>query len=166
MGTHALFSAGVEYRALKLVVVDEQHRFGVTQRSQIMAKGSMPNLLMMSATPIPRSLAFTVFGDLEVSSIRDMPPGRKPVKTHLASQSSEKRVYDFVRRELAAGRQAYFVYPLIGDDESPGEGGLKNAVSMAERLATEIFPEFSTALLHSRVDEEEKRRRLGHTLHG
>ncbi|MDR2608768.1 MAG: ATP-dependent DNA helicase RecG [Treponema sp.] len=158
VGTHALFSAGVEYRALKLVVVDEQHRFGVTQRSQIMAKGSMPNLLMMSATPIPRSLAFTVFGDLEVSSIRDMPPGRKPVKTHLASQSSEKRVYDFVRRELASGRQAYFVYPLIGDDESPGESGLKNAVSMAERLAAEVFPEFSTALLHSRVDEEEKRR--------
>ncbi|MDR1174793.1 MAG: ATP-dependent DNA helicase RecG [Treponema sp.] len=158
VGTHALFSAGVEYRALKLVVVDEQHRFGVTQRSQIMAKGSMPDLLMMSATPIPRSLAFTVFGDLEVSSIRNMPPGRKPVKTHLASQSSEKRVYDFVRRELDAGRQAYFVYPLIGDDESPGESGLKNAVSMAERLAVEIFPGFSTTLLHSRVDEEEKRR--------
>ncbi|MDR2303096.1 MAG: ATP-dependent DNA helicase RecG [Treponema sp.] len=158
VGTHALFSAGVEYRALNLVVVDEQHRFGVTQRSRIMAKGRMPDLLMMSATPIPRSLAFTVFGDLEVSSIRDMPPGRKPVKTHLASQSSEKRVYDFVRRELAAGRQAYFVYPLIGDDENTGDSGLKNAVSMAERLAAEIFPEFSTALLHSRVDEEEKRR--------
>jgi len=156
-GTHALFSRDVVYRNLRLVVVDEQHRFGVTQRQAIMAKGQAPELLMMSATPIPRSLALTVFGDLDVSVIRDMPPGRKPVKTHLAKESNEGKVYDFVRRELAIGHQAYFVYPLIeGGDESD----LKDAVSMAERLAREVFPGFPLALLHSKVDEEEKRQTM------
>jgi ATP-dependent DNA helicase RecG len=164
LGTHALFSEDVVYRDLRLVVVDEQHRFGVTQRGLIMAKGNMPDLLMMSATPIPRSLALTIFGDLDISTIRDLPPGRKPVKTHLARESNEGKVYDFVRKELAAGRQAYFVYPLIEASE-PGTGqqgslwaDLKDAESMAGRLAAEVFPEFSTALVHSRIDEEEKRR--------
>jgi len=156
-GTHALFSRDVVYRNLRLVVVDEQHRFGVIQRQAIMAKGSVPDLLMMSATPIPRSLALTVFGDLDVSVIRDLPPGRKAVKTHLAKESNEGKVYDFVRRELEAGHQAYFVYPLIeGGDESD----LKDAVSMAERLAEEVFPRFPLALLHSKVDEEEKRNNM------
>ncbi|MDR1108079.1 MAG: ATP-dependent DNA helicase RecG [Spirochaetaceae bacterium] len=161
IGTHALFSRDVLYKKLRLVVVDEQHRFGVIQRSQIMAKGTSssspgtPDLLMMSATPIPRTLALTVFGDLEVSVIRDLPPGRQPVKTHLARESNEERVYDFVRKELAAGRQAYFVYPLIEVNE---KRDLKDAVSMAERLGREVFPEYPTALLHSRLDEEEKRR--------
>jgi ATP-dependent DNA helicase RecG len=168
-GTHALFSRDVAYNNLSLVVVDEQHRFGVLQRQAIMAKGqitngdlsqggadqsSPPDLLMMSATPIPRSLALTVFGDLDVSVIRDMPPGRKSVKTHLAKESNETRVYEFVRRELEAGHQAYFVYPLI---EGGDENDLKDAVSMAERLSKEIFPKFPLALLHSKVDEEEKR---------
>jgi ATP-dependent DNA helicase RecG len=161
VGTHALFSKDVVYRNLRLVVVDEQHRFGVTQRQAIMAKGyssrvspGTPDLLMMSATPIPRTLALTVFGDLDVSVIRDLPPGRKPVKTHLAKESNEARVYSFVSRELAAGRQAYFVYPLI----EANEGDLKDAVSMADRLAGEIFPQYATALIHSKVDDEEKRR--------
>jgi ATP-dependent DNA helicase RecG len=167
-GTHALFSRDVTYKDLLLVVIDEQHRFGVLQRQAIMVKGSQPDLLMMSATPIPRSLALTVFGDLDVSVIRDMPPGRKPVRTHLAKESNEGKVYDFVRRELAAGHQAYFVYPLIeGGDLSPeptvqtsprDENDLKDAVSMAERLAGEVFPDFPVALLHSKVDEEEKRK--------
>ena len=156
-GTHALFSRDVEYRNLRLVIVDEQHRFGVVQRQAIMAKGGAfpPDLLMMSATPIPRSLALTVFGDLDVSVIRDMPPGRKPVKTHLARESNGQKVYDFVHRELSAGHQAYFVYPLI---EGGDENDIKDAVSMAQRLAKEVFPAFPLALLHSRVDEEEKRR--------
>jgi ATP-dependent DNA helicase RecG len=153
VGTHALFSRDTVYRDLRLVVVDEQHRFGVTQRQAIMAKGDYPDLLMMSATPIPRTLALTVFGDLDVSVIRDMPPGRKPVKTHLAKQSNEGKVYDFVSRELAAGRQAYFVYPLI----EAGTSDLKDAQSMAERLARQVFPRYKTALVHSRLDEEEKR---------
>jgi ATP-dependent DNA helicase RecG len=154
VGTHALFSKDVVYSNLRLVVVDEQHRFGVTQRSLIMAKGRHPHLLMMSATPIPRTLALTVFGDMDVSVIRGQPPGRKPVITHLAKESNEQKVYDFVRRELAAGHQAYFVYPLI---ENGGELELKDAVSMARRLSKTVFPSFPAALLHSKIDEEEKR---------
>jgi ATP-dependent DNA helicase RecG len=158
LGTHALFSQDVEYRNLRLVVVDEQHRFGVIQRSLIMAKGDHPDLLMMSATPIPRTLALTVFGDLDVSVIRDLPPGRKPVRTHLAKQSNEGKVYDFVQKELTAGRQAYFVYPLIeAADAVSRAADLKDAQSMASRLAEEIFPSYSVALIHSRIDEEEKR---------
>jgi len=157
VGTHALFSKDVRYKNLKLVVVDEQHRFGVMQRSLIMEKGDSPHLLMMSSTPIPRTLALTVFGDMDVSVIRDLPPGRKPVKTHLAKGSSEDRVYDFVRRKLEAGSQAYFVYPLI---ESGDGNNLKDAVSMAERLAKKVFPGFALALIHSRLDEEEKRQTM------
>jgi ATP-dependent DNA helicase RecG len=161
VGTHALFSADVVYRKLRLVVVDEQHRFGVIQRSAIMAKGlssrqpGTPDLLMMSATPIPRTLALTVFGDLDVSVIRDLPPGRKPVKTHLARESNEGRVYDFVENELAAGHQAYFVYPLI---EAGERGDLKDLVSMAEKLGSRIFPRYPLGLIHSRLEEEEKRK--------
>jgi len=155
LGTHALFSKDVTYKNLKLVVIDEQHRFGVTQRSLIMSKGENPSLLMMSATPIPRTLAFTVFGDMDVSVIKDMPPGRKPIKTHLAKESNEMKVYDYVKRELEQGRQAYFVYPLIeGGDE------IKDAVSMAERLAKEVFPKSKTALIHSKLPEDEKRQTM------
>ncbi|MCL2229711.1 MAG: ATP-dependent DNA helicase RecG [Treponema sp.] len=152
VGTHALFSNDVEYKNLGLVIIDEQHRFGVTQRSLIMSKGDTPSLLMMSATPIPRTLALTVFGDMDVSVIKDMPPGRKPVKTHLASVSNEQKVYDFARKELEKGRQAYFVYPLIegGDD-------IKDALSGAERLSKEIFPKCKTAVIHSKLPEDEKK---------
>jgi ATP-dependent DNA helicase RecG len=157
VGTHALFSRGVVYSNLNLVVVDEQHRFGVTQRQAIMAKGDHPDLLMMSATPIPRTLALTVFGDMDVSVIPDLPPGRKPVKTHLAKESNEAKVYDFVRKELAAGRQAYFVYPLIEADLNKG---LKDAESMADRLGRQVFKGLRVALVHSKLDEEEKRRTM------
>jgi ATP-dependent DNA helicase RecG len=160
VGTHALFSRNVMYRNLRLIVVDEQHRFGVTQRNAIMVKGDHPNLLMMSSTPIPRTLAITVFGDLDMSEIHDLPPGRKPVKTHLARQSNEGKVYDFVAKELAAGRQAYFVYPLIGDTEGRVDdsgSGLKAAVSMAEHLSKKVFPAYPVALVHSRLDDDEKR---------
>jgi ATP-dependent DNA helicase RecG len=162
-GTHALFSRDTVYRNLRLVVVDEQHRFGVTQRQAIMEKGDRPNLLMMSATPIPRTLALTVFGDLDVSVIRDMPPGRKTIKTHLAKTSNADKVYDFVRKELAAGRQAYFVYPLIeasGQDTESSAAwlkDLKDAETMAAHLSQAVFPQFSVALIHSRLDEEVKR---------
>jgi ATP-dependent DNA helicase RecG len=158
VGTHALFSQDVVYRNLCLVIVDEQHRFGVTQRQAIMNKAaSLPDLLMMSATPIPRTLALTVFGDLDVSVIPGLPPGRKPIKTHLAKESNEGKVYDFVHRELAGGHQAYFVYPLI---ESGEEGELKDAESMVRRLSKDIFPGFKAALIHSRLEEEEKRRTM------
>jgi ATP-dependent DNA helicase RecG len=169
IGTHALFSADVSYRNLRLVIIDEQHRFGVMQRNRIMEKGAAegpastpapPELLIMSATPIPRTLALTVFGDMDVSVIRDMPPGRKPVETHLARGASEGRVYEFVRRELAAGRQAYFVYPLIeaAEDEEKPAAAIKDAASMYRRLSAQIFPEFGAALIHSKVEEEEQQR--------
>ncbi|MCL2758857.1 MAG: ATP-dependent DNA helicase RecG [Treponema sp.] len=155
VGTHALFSNDVEYKNLKLVVIDEQHRFGVTQRSLIMSKGDDCGLLMMSATPIPRTLALTVFGDMDVSVIKDKPPGRNPVKTHLAKESNEKKVYDFVRKELEQGRQAYFVYPLIeGGDE------IKDAETMAQRLSDEIFKGYKTSLIHSKLPEDEKKKTM------
>ncbi|MDR0444110.1 MAG: ATP-dependent DNA helicase RecG [Treponema sp.] len=155
VGTHALFSRDVAYKNLKLVVIDEQHRFGVTQRALIMTKGDNPDLLMMSATPIPRTLALTVFGDMDVTTIKDMPPGRKPVKTHLAKESNEAKVYDFIRNELDAGRQAYFVYPLIDGGED-----IKDAVSMAERLANEVFPNHRVDLIHSKLSEDKKRQTM------
>ena len=154
-GTHALFSRDTIYKNLKLVIVDEQHRFGVTQRKAIMAKGDYPNLLMMSATPIPRTLALTVFGDLDVSVIRDMPQGRKPVKTHLSKTSNAKKVYDFVRKELARGYQAYFVYPLI-ETSAAWLQDLKDAQTMAKKLSEQVFPQYPVALIHSRLDDEEK----------
>ncbi|MFQ3548075.1 MAG: ATP-dependent DNA helicase RecG, partial [Termitinemataceae bacterium] len=161
IGTHALFSRDVRYHRLKLVIIDEQHRFGVLQRAAILAKGEYPHLLMMSATPIPRTLALTVFGDMDVTVIRDMPLGRKPVKTHLACQTNERRVYDFVRKELVQGHQAYFVYPLIeGDSDNGTQGNLKTAQAMAVRLQREIYPEYRVALVHSRLDEEEKRKTM------
>jgi ATP-dependent DNA helicase RecG len=154
LGTQALFSDEVEYKSLRLTVVDEQHRFGVLQRLALSRKGPLPDLLMMTATPIPRTLALTVFGDLSVSSIRTMPAGRKPIVTHLSKAGNEPKVYEFVRRLLAAGRQAYFVYPLIGESERLE---LKNAVAMEEKLKAEVYPEFKVGLIHSRLKEEEKK---------
>ncbi len=157
LGTQALFSDEVEYRNLRLTVVDEQHRFGVLQRLALSRKGPLPDLLMMTATPIPRTLALTVFGDLAVSAIRTMPPGRKSIVTHLAKAGNDGKVYEFVRRLLAAGRQAYFVYPLIGETESSRGAELKNAQAMFERLKAEVYPEFKLGLIHSRLKEDEKR---------
>jgi ATP-dependent DNA helicase RecG len=158
LGTHALFSDEVDYRDLRLAVVDEQHRFGVLQRLALGRKGHLPDLLMMTATPIPRTLALTVFGDLAVSTIRTMPPGRKPIETHLARAGNEAKVYDYVRRLLEAGRQAYFVYPLIsGGTAASARAELKNAEEMYERLAREIYPGYKVGLIHSRLKEDEKR---------
>jgi len=158
LGTHALFSDEVEYRDLRLAVVDEQHRFGVLQRLALGRKGHLPDLLMMTATPIPRTLALTVFGDLSVSTIRTMPPGRKPIETHLARAGNEAKVYDYVRRLLEAGRQAYFVYPLIsGGTAASARAELKNAEEMYERLAREVYPGHKVGLIHSRLKEDEKR---------
>jgi ATP-dependent DNA helicase RecG len=136
------------------VIIDEQHRFGVAQRLSLLSKGRQPDLLSMTATPIPRTLALTVFGDLEVSSIRSMPGGRKPIETHLARHGNEQKVYDFVRRELAAGRQAYFVYPRIDDT---GALALRDAESMWQELDQTVFLEFRVGLVHSRVPVDEKR---------
>jgi ATP-dependent DNA helicase RecG len=166
-GTHALFSGDVAFRRLGLVVVDEQHKFGVRQRLAMLAKGEAPDLLLMTATPIPRTLALTAFGDLDVSTIRTMPPGRLPVVTHLARQANVEKVYRRVREELDKGRQAYFVYPVIGageagdEDAAPGAArAVKDAESAFRRLRGEIYPDLEVALIHSRVGEEEKQRAM------
>jgi ATP-dependent DNA helicase RecG len=151
-GTHALFSDEVAYHNLGFIIIDEQHKFGVLQRKALMEKGECADLLLMTATPIPRTLALTAFGDLEVSTIRTMPPGRRPVVTHLAREGNEEKVYRWVRGQLEMGRQAYFVYPLIGESESLV---VKDAESAFRRLASEVYPGISIALVHSRVDEGE-----------
>jgi len=155
VGTHALFGSDVTFKNLGLAVIDEQHRFGVEQRRKLTDKGLAVDVLALSATPIPRTLALTAFGDMDVSSIKTMPPGRLPVETHLARMGNESKVYEFVRRELQKGNRAYFVYPLI---EESDKSNLKDAQNMYSHLSTEIFPEFKTALVHSRIEEEDKRR--------
>ena len=157
IGTHALFTEDVKFKDLGLAVIDEQHRFGVTQRQALASKGERPDLLYMTATPIPRTLAMTAFGDLDVSTIKTMPAGRKPVETHLTREGNEQKVYNFVSRELDKGRQAYFVYPLIEQSEKLD---LKDAVSMFEDLK-KAFPHKKIGLIHSRIDEEEKDRTMG-----
>jgi len=154
IGTHALFSDDVEFKDLRLVIVDEQQRFGVLQRLAIGAKGRKPDTLMMTATPIPRTLALTVFGDLSVSTIRTMPKGRLPIITHLAREGNEAKVYEFVRRELAAGRRAYFVYPLVDRSDKLE---LKDAEAMYSHLSRQVFPEFKGGLIHARLPEDQKR---------
>jgi len=152
VGTHALFSPAVRYRHLGLAIVDEQQRFGVRQRGSLLAKGEAADLLMMSATPIPRSLALVLFGDLGLSELREMPRGRLPVITHLTRQGNEGRVYERVREEVRRGGQAYLVHPLIGTEA----GGAREAEGMFRRLKRETFPELRLALLHSRVPEPDK----------
>lgn len=158
IGTHALFSSDIVFHDLALAIIDEQHRFGVEQRRALTEKGLAPDILALSATPIPRTLALTAFGDMDVSSIKTMPKGRKPIETHLTRLGNERKVYDFVRKELQAGHRAYFVYPLIEESEKTN---MKDAESMHHILGKDIFPDFKGALIHSRKSEEEKRQIMG-----
>ncbi len=169
VGTHALFTEEVRFCDLRFVIIDEQHKFGVQQRARMMAKGKTPDLLLMTATPIPRTLTLTFFGDLDVSTIRSMPPGRKPVVTHLARAANERKVYEAVRKELERGMQAYFVYPRIGEETAGSNGSnggagvtgeLKDAEAMGRYLREEFFPEQRVEVIHSRVPEEEKSERM------
>lgn len=170
IGTHALFSRNIQYKKLQLAIIDEQHRFGVTQRESIIDKGRVtfggkahtPDVLMMSATPIPQTLALTAFGDLDSSIIKSMPSGRKPVKTLLTLMGNEWKVYEAVRKELAAGHQAYFVYPRIGEDsqENADDKSLKSAENMFEFLSTKVYPGTSCALIHGKVSEEQQKKIL------
>ncbi|MBU8914357.1 MAG: ATP-dependent DNA helicase RecG, partial [Spirochaetales bacterium] len=153
IGTHAVFTESVRFRNLRYAIVDEQHRFGVLQRLALTQKARQPDLMLMTATPIPRTLALTVFGDMSVSTIRTMPAGRKTVETHLARQVNERKVHEFVGRELAAGRQAYFVYPVI---DASGKLDLRDAEGMWTRLKDEVYPEYEVGLVHSRLKEDEK----------
>jgi ATP-dependent DNA helicase RecG len=118
VGTHALLEPQVQFHRLGLVIVDEQHRFGVLQRKELMEKGATPDVLVMTATPIPRTLSLTLYGDLDVSVIDEMPPGRVPILTRVSSEANLPGVWDFLRREIAAGRQAYVVYPVIEQSKS------------------------------------------------
>lgn len=167
IGTHALFSKQIIYNDLQLAIIDEQHRFGVVQRESIIAKGRTvsdkninlePHLLMMSATPIPQSLALTVFGDLDISVIKSMPEGRLPVKTHLIKEENEWKAFEAVRSELKRGHQAYFVYPAIDSEDFNTE--LKSAEIEFQKLKNEIFSEFKCGLIHSKLPQEEQEETL------
>src|SRR5439155_6561291 len=155
VGTHALVQSDVGFARLGLVVIDEQHRFGVMQRATLRAKGLHPDVLVMTATPIPRTLALTVYGDLDVSVIRDTPPGRLAIRTLAKPESRRDEVYEFVREQLDAGRQAYVVYPLV---EESSKVDLKAATEMADHLAQEIFPAYRVGLLHGRLKGDGKER--------
>ena len=172
IGTHALLSEGVEYRALGLVITDEQHRFGVAQRASLAAKARQPpHVLVLSATPIPRTLSLVIYGDLDVSVIDQLPPGRTPVQTFVVGEDKRQRMYGFVRKLAGEGRQAYIVCPAVEEGEEPehappspcaGSGGpgaasdLKAAVPYAQYLRTEVFPDLRVGLVHGKMKPRDK----------
>ncbi len=153
IGTQALIQSELEFPRLGLVVVDEQHRFGVMQRAALRHKGSSPHALVMSATPIPRSLALTIYGDLDISVIDQLPPGRPEVKTKWLSPEEQQRAYELVRKQVASGRQAFVICPLVEESEVLQA---KAAVTEYERLSREVFPELRLGLLHGRMSAAEK----------
>ncbi|HEY4648149.1 MAG TPA: ATP-dependent DNA helicase RecG, partial [Gemmatimonadales bacterium] len=152
VGTHALLQEGVTFKRLGLVVIDEQHRFGVEQRAALIGKGVAPDVLLLTATPIPRSLALTLYGDLDVSTLRERPPGRGLVRTALRHRNQRERVFDFVRAECLKGRQAYVVLPVIEESE---RADLRAATTMAHTL-TARWPELGVGLVHGRLKAEER----------
>lgn len=156
IGTHALIEDPVQFKDLQLVVIDEQHRFGVEQRAALRRKGAHPHLLVMTATPIPRSLALTLYGDLDLSVMDEMPAGRQPVRTFVLTPNERERAYSLIRSQIQAGRQAFIVYPLIEESEKMED--LKAAVDDHERLSKEIFPDLKLGLLHGKMRPEEKDR--------
>jgi ATP-dependent DNA helicase RecG len=155
VGTHALVQDNINFHRLGLVVIDEQHRFGVAQRAALRAKGLHPDVLLMTATPIPRTLALTDYSELDVSKITDLPPGRTPVRTSATPESRRDEVYRLLREELDRGRQAYIIYPLVEGSEKVD---LKSATEMADHLQAEIFPAYRVALLHGRMKTDAKGR--------
>jgi ATP-dependent DNA helicase RecG len=153
IGTHALVQEGVEFKNLSLVVIDEQHRFGVAQRNILKEKGNHPDVLVMTATPIPRSLALTLYGDLDVSIIDQLPPGRKPIETLWYEEKDRAKALEAIRKTVAAGHQVYIVYPLVEESE---KSDLRAATEMAEHLQSEVFPDLRIGLLHGRMKSAEK----------
>ena len=160
IGTHALLSEGVRFARLGLVVTDEQHRFGVGQRAALSAKAAgQPHVLVMSATPIPRTLSLVIYGDLDVSVVDELPPGRTPVDTFVVGEDKRQRMYNFVRRLVGEGRQAYIVCPAVEEGEESEDGrplDLKAAVSYAETLRTQVFPDLRVGLVHGKMKSREK----------
>ncbi len=161
IGTHALLEDKVEFDRLGLVIVDEQHRFGVLQRMKLMRKNSdvQPDVLVMTATPIPRTLALTLYGDLDVSVLDELPPGRTPVATRVVSDERAEEVWEFVRKVVNGGQQAYVVYPVIEENEEK-DTGLKAAIKMYDELRKKILPDLKVGLLHGRMTAEEKERMM------
>jgi ATP-dependent DNA helicase RecG len=153
VGTHALIEEDVEFQRQGLAIVDEQHRFGVMQRLRFIEKGGQPDVLVMTATPIPRTLALTLYGDLDVSIIDELPPGRKQIVTKQVSEDRIEQVWSFVKKQVEAGRQAYVVYPVIEESETQA---MKAAQKMHEHLAREVFPELRIGLMHGRLPASEK----------
>ena len=156
IGTHALLSEGVDYAELGLVITDEQHRFGVAQRAALSAKARRPpHVLVLSATPIPRTLSLVIYGDLDVSVIDELPPGRTPVQTFVVGEDKRQRMYGFVRKLVGEGRQAYIVCPAVEEGEDEG-AGLKAATTYAQGLQTEVFPDLRVGLVHGKMKPKEK----------
>jgi len=153
VGTHALIQESVDFQNLGLVIIDEQHRFGVMQRAVLRGKGLNPDVLVMTATPIPRTLSLTVYGDLDVSVIDEMPEGRKPIKTYWRTEKSRSKIYQFIRQLVAKGAQAYVVFPLVEESEKLD---LKAATDSYEKMQKGFFAEFRLGLLHGRMNSEEK----------
>jgi len=153
VGTHALIQESVSFRRLGLVIVDEQHRFGVMQRAALKMRGANPDFLLLTATPIPRSLALTIYGDLEVSAIDERPPGRKPIRTRLFHEEDRTEAYELVKEQIKKGHQAYVVYPLVEDSE---KSDLKAATTMAKELAETFFSDCTVGLIHGRMKNQEK----------
>ncbi|MBU1782494.1 ATP-dependent DNA helicase RecG [bacterium] len=156
LGTHSLIQKGVSYHRLGLCIIDEQHRFGVMQRLSLQKKGQdqkKPDILVMSATPIPRTLALTLYGDLDISTISELPPNRQEIRSFCRSEDDLNKIYEFMKKEISKGRQAYLVYPLV---EESKELNLKSATKMVEELQKEVFKEFKLGLLHGRMKVSEK----------
>ena len=158
VGTHAIIQEGVEFKKLGLAVIDEQHKFGVAQRAVLRGKGYNPHVLVMTATPIPRTLALTVYGDLDISIIKELPKGRRPIVTYWVEEDRRDEIYDFIKEELKNGRQAYVVCPLINKgpvarDQGPGKAA---AIETFEKLKNEVFTDHEVGLLHGRMDSKEK----------
>jgi ATP-dependent DNA helicase RecG len=153
IGTHALLEGDVAFEKLGLAIIDEQHRFGVEQRLKLMEKGGNPDVLVMTATPIPRTLALTVYGDLDVSIIDELPPGRKPIVTRHVAEDRVEQVYSFLKSQIDSGRQAYVVYPLVEESETQS---IKAAQKMHEHLSQHVFPELAIGLLHGKLPTAEK----------
>ena len=154
VGTHALIQEGVEFANLGMEITDEQHRFGVMQRAELKRKGANPDVLVMTATPIPRTLALTVYGDLNVSIIDEMPPGRQKIDTRWVPEGKRQDMYQFIEKQIAQGRQAYLVYPLVEESEKLED--LKAATEMAEHFQNDVFPHLKVGLIHGRMRAEEK----------
>jgi len=165
IGTHALISEGVQFKDLALVITDEQHRFGVNQRSLLTEKGDSPHVLVMSATPIPRTLALIIYGDLDVSIVDEMPPGRQEIETHIVDERHRKRAYGFVEKLVNEGRQVYIICPMVEDDDDETGGGagdssasydLKSVKKYYETLSKDIFPNLRIELVHGKMPAKKK----------